>query len=74
MLLNYQAAMCRKDLRILIDKYGDTENDYETGGGYICLRQIIDLLANGVKNIHIYSMNKPEIAKGIQDNLKGIIL
>ena len=36
--------------------------------------QIIDLLANGVKNIHIYSMNKPEIAKGIQNNLRGIIL
>ena len=35
--------------------------------------QIIDLLANGVNNIHIYSMNKPEIAKAIQDNLSEII-
>ena len=32
--------------------------------------QIIDLLANGVKNIHIYSMNKPEIAKGFKIILK----
>ena len=35
--------------------------------------QIIDLMANGVKNIHVYSMNKPEIAKGILDNLSEII-
>ena len=35
--------------------------------------QIIDLIANGVKHIHVYSMNKPEVAKGIQDNLSEII-
>ena len=35
--------------------------------------QIIDLLANGVNNIHIYSMNKPEIAIAIMNNLSEII-
>ena len=35
--------------------------------------QIIDLLANGVKNIHIYSMNKPEVAEKIMSNLSDII-
>ena len=35
--------------------------------------QIIDLLANGVKNIHVYSMNKPEIAEGIQKNISEIM-
>ena len=35
--------------------------------------QIIDLLANGVKHIHVYSMNKPEIAAGIQANLSEIL-
>ena len=34
---------------------------------------LIDLIANGVKHIHVYSMNKPEVAKGIQDNLSEII-
>ena len=34
--------------------------------------QIIDLIANGVNNIHVYSMNKPEVAKGIMDNLSAI--
>ena len=35
--------------------------------------QIIDLIANGVNHIHVYSMNKPEVAKGIYDNLSAII-
>ena len=35
--------------------------------------QIIDLIANGINHIHVYSMNKPEIAKGILDNLSEII-
>ena len=35
--------------------------------------QIIDLYANGVKHIHVYSMNKPEIAGGIQKNLSEIL-
>jgi len=35
--------------------------------------QIIDLIANGVKHIHVYSMNKPDVAKGIMDNLSEII-
>jgi methylenetetrahydrofolate reductase (NADPH) len=35
--------------------------------------QIIDLIANGINNIHVYSMNKPEVAKGILDNLSEIL-
>ena len=34
--------------------------------------QIIDLVANGVKHIHVYTMNKPEIAAGILQNLSEI--
>ena len=35
--------------------------------------QIIDLIANGVKHIHVYTMNDPEVAAGIQNNLSEII-
>ena len=37
------------------------------------LGQIIDLIANGFKNIHVYTMNKPEIIRGIMKNLSEII-
>ena len=35
--------------------------------------QIIDLYANGVTNVHVYSMNKPEVARCIQSNLSNIL-
>ncbi len=38
-----------------------------------CTEQIIDLIANGVNHIHVYSMNKPEIAAGIQASLSEIL-
>lgn len=37
------------------------------------LGQIIDLIANGFKNIHVYTMNKPEVIGGIMKNLSEII-
>ena len=36
-------------------------------------KQIIDLIANGVNGIHVYSMNKPEVARQIQANLSHIV-
>lgn len=35
--------------------------------------QIIDLFANGVNNVHVYSMNKPQVARRIQGNLSAIL-
>ena len=35
--------------------------------------QIIDLIANGVRNIHVYSMNKPDVAAQIKNNLSEIL-
>ena len=35
--------------------------------------QIIDLFANGITNVHVYSMNKPDVAEAIQRNLSDII-
>jgi len=33
----------------------------------------VDLFANGIKNVHVYSMNKPDVAKKILDNLSDIL-
>ena len=35
--------------------------------------QIIDLFANGINHVHIYSMNKPDVALSIQNNLSDIL-
>ena len=57
----------------IVDRFGDTESAMSQAGVAYATDQIIDLIANGVTHIHIYSMNKPEIAKAIQDNLSEII-
>lgn len=58
----------------IVDRFVDTEAAMKQAGIAYATDQIIDLLANGVKHIHVYSMNKPEVAAGIQANLSDILL
>lgn len=57
----------------LLDRFGDYPDAMMQAGIAYATDQIIDLLSNGVKNIHIYSMNKPEVAAKIMQNLSEII-
>ena len=49
----------------IVDRFGNSEEAMKQAGIAYATDQIIDLMANGVKNIHVYSMNKPDIAAGI---------
>lgn len=57
----------------ILDKFGDNEKAMRQAGIAYATDQIIDLLANGIGHIHVYSMNKPFVAKSIQANLSDII-
>ena len=57
----------------LLDRFGDSPEAMMQAGIAYATDQIIDLLSNGVKDIHIYSMNKPEVAAKIMENLSAII-
>ena len=57
----------------LVDRYGDNPRAMMQAGIAYATEQIIDLYANGVNAVHIYSMNKPEVARAIRDNLSEII-
>ena len=57
----------------LLDRFGSSPAAMRQAGIAYATDQIIDLLANGVKNIHIYSMNKPDVAAAIMNNLSEII-
>ena len=57
----------------LVDKFGDDPAAMTQAGIAYATDQIIDLFANGIKNVHVYSMNKPEVAKKILDNLSDIL-
>ena len=57
----------------LVDKFDSNPAAMKQAGIAYATDQIIDLFANGVKNVHVYSMNKPDVAKSILDNLSDII-
>ena len=57
----------------LLDKFSDNPKAMRQAGIAYATDQIIDLIASGVPNIHVYTMNKPDVAKCIQDNLSDII-
>ena len=57
----------------LVDKFGSSAAMMKQAGIAYATDQIIDLFANGMRNVHVYSMNKPDVAEAIQRNLSDII-
>ncbi len=57
----------------LVDKFGHDPAAMKQAGIAYATDQIIDLYANGITNVHVYSMNKPDVAAKIQSNLSAIL-
>ena len=57
----------------LVDRFGSDPAAMKQAGITYATDQIIDLYANNICNVHVYSMNKPEVAEKIQSNLSDII-
>lgn len=57
----------------LVDKFGHSPDAMKQAGIAYATDQIIDLFANGIANVHVYSMNKPDVAAKIQANLSDIL-
>lgn len=57
----------------IADRFGDDPAAMTQAGIAYATEQIIDLVANGITNIHLYTMNKPWVTRAIIDNLSSII-
>ena len=57
----------------LLDKFGSSPAAMKQAGIAYATDQIIDLYANGIKNVHVYTMNNPDVAQKIQNNLSDIL-
>ena len=57
----------------LVDKFGESPAAMKQAGIAYATDQIIDLYANGITNVHVYSMNNPDVAQKIQSNLSDIL-
>ncbi|MEE1516089.1 MAG: methylenetetrahydrofolate reductase [NAD(P)H] [Lachnospiraceae bacterium] len=71
--IKLSGAFMPQRFRALVDKFGSNPAAMMQAGIAYATDQIIDLYANGITNVHVYSMNKPEVAEGIQKNLSEII-
>lgn len=59
--------------KAIVDRFGDNPPAMKQAGIAYATEQIIDLIANGVNGIHVYSMNKPDVAARIRDSLSEIL-
>lgn len=59
--------------KCLVDKFGKDPEAMKQAGIAYATDQIIDLYANGITHVHVYSMNKPDVAEKIMSNLSDIL-
>ena len=57
----------------IVDKYGSDPEQMKQAGIAYATQQVVDLLANGVPAVHIYSMNKPDVAAAILQNVSALL-
>ena len=59
--------------KAIVDRFGDNPAAMKQAGIAYATEQIIDLIANHVNGIHVYSMNKPDVAAQIKNSLSEIV-
>ena len=57
----------------ILDRYEDKPDALFDAGMSYALSQIIDLLSGDIDGIHLYTMNKPAVARRICEGIKNII-
>lgn len=71
--IKLSGAFMPQRFKAMVDKFGSNPAAMKQVGIAYATEQIMDLYANGITNVHVYSMNKPDIALGIQKNLSNIL-
>ncbi|MCR5790361.1 MAG: methylenetetrahydrofolate reductase [NAD(P)H] [Lachnospiraceae bacterium] len=71
--IRLSGAFMPRRFRTIVDRFGEDPAAMKQAGIIYATDQIIDLYANGITNVHVYSMNKPDVAAGILKNLSDIL-
>lgn len=71
-MVNLCGATLPPKFRVILDKYEDDPKALTDAGIIYAMNQIVDLLAHDVDGIHLYVMNKPEVAKRICDGIASL--
>jgi len=71
--IKLSGSLMPQRFKALVDKFGTDPAAMKQAGIAYATDQIIDLFANGIRNVHVYSMNKPDVAAAILHNLSDIL-
>lgn len=72
-MISLSNAYMPRKLLTIIDRFSDNPEALKQAGIAYATDQIIDLITNGVRGIHLYSMNKTDITSAIMSNISSII-
>ena len=72
-MIKLSNAFIPRKLLAICDRFGGSPEALRQAGIAYATDQIIDLISNGIRGVHIYTMNKPEIAQAIMQNVNDII-
>ena len=73
-ILSMSGTVLPTRFKMLLDRFGDDPAAMKQAGVAYAVSQIIDLVANGIHAIHIYSMNKPDVAEQIKSRISEILV
>ncbi|MDD7289618.1 MAG: methylenetetrahydrofolate reductase, partial [Clostridiales bacterium] len=59
--------------RMLLDRFRERPDAMKQAGIVYAAEQIVDLVANGIRGIHVYTMNRPDVAAKLLENLSGVL-
>ncbi len=71
--IRMSSAFIPRRFKTLSDRFGHDPEAMKAAGILFAAEQIIDLYSNGIRHVHVYSMNKPDVAQGIQDHLRTFL-
>ncbi len=71
--IKLSGSLMPQRFKALVDKFGENPAAMKQAGIAYATDQIIDLFANGISNVHVYSMNSPDVAAAILRNLSDIL-
>lgn len=72
-IIEISGTMLPAKFKAMVEKFGSNQDAMNQAGIVYALGQIVDLIANGFNYVHLYTLNKPSIAKAITESLSCII-
>ena len=72
-MIDLSNAYVPRKLLAICDRFRNDNDAMMQAGIAYATDQIIDLISNGIRGIHIYTMNKPQIAEAIMKNIDSIV-